>query len=73
MIKKKSEKKSRMMEIDLTGPDGNVFHLIGVGRNMCGPLGIDKSEFTKEMMSGDYENAINTFEKYFGDYVVLYK
>lgn len=73
MIVEKSKKKSKKIEIDLTGPDGNVFHLIATGRNMCGPLGMDKAEFTKEMMSGDYENAINTFEKYFGDFVILYK
>jgi hypothetical protein len=73
MIVSKSKKKSTKLEIDLTGPDGNVFHLIGMGRNMCGQLGIDKAEFTKEMMSGDYENAVNTFEKYFGDFVIMYK
>jgi hypothetical protein len=73
MIVSKKKKKAGKLEIDLTGPDGNVFHLIGTGRNMCGQLGIDKNEFTKEMMSGDYENAINTFEKYFGEFVILYK
>jgi hypothetical protein len=25
------------------------------------------------MMSGDYENAVNTFDKYFGSFVTLYR
>lgn len=73
MIVEKSKNSKTFLEIDLTGPDGNVFNLIAVGRNMCGQLGIDKDQFTKEMMSSDYENAVNTFEKYFGNFVVLYK
>ncbi len=71
MIVEKTSKS--FLEIDLTGPDGNVFNLIAIGRKMCGSLLIDKDQFTKEMTSGDYENAVNTFEKYFGDYVILYK
>jgi hypothetical protein len=27
----------------------------------------------KEMTESDYDNLINVFEKYFGDYVILYK
>lgn len=73
MIVSKEKKNPSKLEIDLTGPDGNVFHLIAIGANMCGQLGMDKNKFTKEMMSGDYENAINTFEKYFGEFVILYK
>jgi hypothetical protein len=73
MIVSKSENPKLVLEIDLTGPAGNVFNLIGIGKNMCGQLGIDKDQFTKEMMSSDYENAVNTFEKYFGNFVVLYK
>ncbi len=73
MIVSKSENPKSVLEIDLTGPDGNVFNLIGIGKNMCGQLGIDKDQFTKEMMSSDYENAVNTFEKYFGEFVLLYK
>lgn len=73
MIVSKKENPKSVLEIDLTGSDGNVFNLIATGKNMCGQLGIDKDQFTKEMMSSDYENAVNTFEKYFGNFVVLYK
>lgn len=73
MIVEKSINPKTFLEIDLTGPDGNVFNLIAIGRKMSGSIGVDEEVFTTEMMSSDYENAINTFEKYFGDYVILYK
>ena len=30
-----------------------------------------KNKFIEEMKSGDYENLVTTFDKYFGDYVIL--
>ena len=57
--------------IDLTGPDGNVFNLIGVGSKLCKELGLDRNEFRKEMTSGNYEHAVQTFDKYFGEFVTL--
>lgn len=72
MIKSIEEKETKL-EIDLTGPDGNVFSLIGIGGRLCKQLGKNSDIFTRRMMSGDYENAINTFEEYFGDFVTLYR
>jgi hypothetical protein len=69
----KSIKTHKSVEIDLTGPDGNVFYLIGQGRNFCKQLGLDQDEFTKQMMSGDYENSVKVFDEYFGDFVTLYR
>ena len=66
-------KKNKGIEIDLTGPQGNVFFLIGTARNLAKQLGIDSSSVQKEMMSGDYENAVNVFDKYFGNFVTLYR
>lgn len=70
MIKEK-ETTPREIVIDLTGSDGNVFYLIGQGRKFCKQLGLDSNEFTTKMMSGDYENAVTTFDKYFGEFVTL--
>ena len=70
MIKSKENKG---IEIDLTGPQGNVFFLIGTAKNLAKQLGMDSSSVQKEMMSGDYENAVNVFDKYFGDFVTLYR
>ena len=70
---KSIEEKQGQIEIDLTGPDGNVFYLIGQGRKFCKQLGLNSEVFTRRMMSGDYENAINVFEEYFGEFVTLFR
>ena len=60
-------------KIDLTGPDGNAFVLLGIASDYAKQLGFDVKLIRKEMMSSDYENLIKVFDKYFGDYVDLYK
>ena len=70
MINEK-ENTTREIVIDLTGPDGNVVYLIGQGRKFCKQLGLDANEFTTKMMSADYENAVTTFDEYFGEFVTL--
>jgi hypothetical protein len=57
--------------IDLTGPDGNAFVLLGIAKRLCKQLDLDLSVVTSKMTSGDYENLINVFDSYFGDYVDL--
>jgi hypothetical protein len=71
MIKSKKEKLG--IEIDLTGPQGNVFFLIGTAGNLAKQLGLDGARIKKEMMSSDYENAVNVFDKNFGSFVTLYR
>jgi len=66
-------KKNKGIEIDLTGPQGNVFFLIGTARNLAKQLGLDSAAIQKEMMSGDYEHLVNTFDKHFGHFVTLYR
>ena len=61
------------IEIDLTGPDGNAFVLIGKAGNLAKQLGLDKAKIQAEMMSGDYEHLVNTFDKHFGHFVTLYR
>jgi hypothetical protein len=70
MIKSKKE---TGMVIDLTGPDGNAFMLIGKAGNLAKQLGLDKDKIQKEMMSGDYDHLVKVFDKYFGDFVTLLK
>jgi hypothetical protein len=59
--------------IDLTGPEGNAFCLMGYANKFARQLGLDGKSITKEMMSGDYENLLKVFDSYFGDYVILEK
>ena len=64
MIKSKNEKLG--IEIDLTGPDGNAFVLIGKAGNLAKQLKLDSNAIQTEMMNGDYEHLVNTFDKHFG-------
>ena len=58
--------------IDLTGPQGNAFFLIGTAKKFCKQLGYHEKPVIDDMMSGDYENLIEVFEKHFGDFVTMY-
>lgn len=57
--------------IDLTGPDGNAFVLMGYAKRFAKQLGLDGNKITNEMMEGDYENLLQVFDNYFGDFVIL--
>lgn len=57
--------------INLDGPEGNVFFLIGVARKACRTLGLDTDKVIEEMTAGDYIGALKVFESNFGKYYVL--
>ena len=57
--------------IDLTGPQGNAFFLLANASKLAKQLGLNPFQVLEEMKKGDYENLIQVFDKYFGDYVVL--
>lgn len=73
-IMKKPENKRP--EIDLTGPEGNAFALIGYASRFGKDLGMSKSEIEaliKNMQSSDYEHLLQVFDDAFGEYVTLYR
>ena len=57
--------------IDLTGPDGNAFTLMGMAVNFARQLDKDGKAIREEMMAGDYEHLLSVFDREFGDYVIL--
>ncbi len=61
------------IEIDLTGPQGNAYYILGTASNLTKQLGLDGTKILSEMKGGDYENLLQVFEKYFGEYVTLYR
>ena len=65
--------KTNGIEIDLTGPQGNSFYLLGTAKKLANQLGLNSNEILNEMQSGDYENLIQVFDKNFGSFVTLYK
>lgn len=72
-IKSVEELNKGKIKINLKGPDGNAYSLMGHTQSICKQLGIDPKPIIQEMMSKDYENLIKVFDKNFGDYVDLYR
>ena len=70
-IKKKKYKGT--IEIDLTGPDGNAYAILGLAKRLCRELDIPFKPLMNKMTSGDYENLIKVFDDKFGSFVTLYR
>jgi hypothetical protein len=70
MIRKKQMQEGPIV-IDIKGPDGNAFALMSYAKRFAKQLELDGSAIIEEMMSGDYENLLEVFDKHFGDYVIL--
>jgi hypothetical protein len=68
MIRKKT---NRPQVIDLTGPQGNAYFLLGTAKSAAKQLALDPDAITKEMMSGDYEHLLQVFDRHFGEYFIL--
>ena len=67
----RKKRMGRKVVIDLTGPQGNAFALLGSATTYARQLELDAEKIIAEMKSGDYENLVMTFDKYFGEYVTL--
>ena len=68
MIKRKPKKFKP--QIDLSGPQGNAFYLLGVVERtfrQSGAPHLGKS-ICEEMKQGDYEHLVKTFDLYLGDH-----
>ena len=73
MIRAKQERQGPIV-IDLTGPDGNAYALMGMATNFGKQLGWDKvhiQDLMNEMMDSDYEHLIQVFDREFGTFVIL--
>lgn len=76
MIKSKSEKPVSMIELDLTGPDGNAFYLLGLAKHLGKGMGKSQEAIKAiidDMTASNYEHLLEVFETYFGDQVIMYK
>jgi len=75
MIKDRAEM-IEAIEIDLTGPAGNAFVLLGYVNSLGKQLGWSPEDIAavkSDMRSGDYEHLVNVFDKHFGRIVTLYR
>ena len=69
-------KEPRKQVIDLTGPQGNAFYLLGLASKLCKQIGISEHEtnsILEEMKSNGYTNLIETFDRHFGMIIDLEK
>lgn len=76
MIKTRKELEYKKIEIDLSGPEGNAWYLIGLAGSLGKQLNMTNFRIKciqDEMMLSSYEMIIQTFDKWFGDYVILYR
>lgn len=80
MTIKSIDEKSKQIEIDLTGPDGNAFALMATAKQLAKTLNkrrgapyFDPDAIVKEMQEGDYEHLLGVMEKYFGHIIVMYR
>ena len=75
-IRKKEERNDHSINIDLSGPEGNAFVLLGYARNFCKQLRYDKlrtERIIEEMTLTDYEGLLYTFDREFGTFVTLWR
>ena len=71
-IRKKTKSRGPIV-IDLTGPQGNAFYLMSVVRSTYRRSGAPElgDSIIEEMMKGDYEHLLKTFDLYLGDHYIL--
>lgn len=68
------DSRTQKRQIDLSGPGGNAFALLGTARSLGKQLGYTREELTElseKMTAGDYENLIRVFDEHFGMIVDL--
>lgn len=73
MTIKSRDEMSKEITIDLSGPEGNAYVLIGYAKRFAKQLGLDGDKIVEEMTSGDYENLVDVFDENFGSFVTLYR
>ena len=76
MIRSREEKPQQRMEIDLTGPEGNAFVLMGYAKTWGRQLGYSEHRIkciVDEMKLTNYEGLLHTFDREFGDFVTLWR
>lgn len=57
--------------IKLDGADGERDNLINYARRLAKQLCLNPDKVVFEMEENDYKNIVMTFDKYFGEYVIL--
>lgn len=70
-------KVDRDMVVSLSGPSGNAFNLLGIAKRLSKQLSeydpetYDWEKIEAKMQLGDYDDLLDTFREYFGEYVTI--
>ena len=69
----RNKRKNAKPVIDLTGPQGNAYYLMGVVLKTFRQSGASElgESIVEEMKKGDYEHLIKTFDLYLGEHFIL--
>lgn len=59
------------LTIDLKGPEGNAFALMGHAKSLAKELGKDPKAIVNDMMYSDYDHLLDVFEREFGSIITL--
>lgn len=79
MIKSIDEKRRLPVELDLTGPVGNAYALLGLAREWYDKglsrksKSVTREQLLEDMKSSDYEHLVKVFDLHFGHFVILYR
>ena len=74
-IYKERKRKPTKIQIDLMGPEGNIFSLIAYGMALCRKLKLGDlylQSFLIGMKAGTYHESVKFFDDCFGEYCDLY-
>jgi hypothetical protein len=72
MIREKKPKRHNSpIVIDLDGPDGNAFVLLGMAKGWAKQIGFNWDEIRVDATSGDYEHLLKVLDSHFGSFVIF--
>jgi len=72
----KKKKRSPKIVLDLTGPQGNAYVILGTIQRLMKTMKFHEAQIDaimEEMTSKDYEHLVATAEKHFGKYIDFYR
>lgn len=72
-IKLKKDMPYRKAEVDLTGPEGNIFVIMGMAKGWAKDLGMEWDPIQKFIFEHEYDENIKYLDELFGDYVDFIK
>ena len=58
-----------MQTIDLSGPCGNAYYLLGLAEDLARQLELDADAILTDMKASDYQHLLSVFQEHFGEFI----